>query len=163
METHKSELVQTYQHEEISTEQKGSACNSCDGREVVIGKENSSEACLNDDNVTRNGCYQADDMAKNIKEVNMDERNKNCGINNRASASLESGVQGFSDSGPVEGARKPDSQNINRPPLSRSAGKNVDEALLEVDETGCSEDEEEHYESAEEEHLTREEAEVIFG
>jgi hypothetical protein len=109
-----------------------------------------------------------DDLTEDNQEF-MNEREKgslntagnvDCHSNNTACKSLETEEQDCNSTKSVE-ETKLDGFGKNNPPLPRCGGRGVDEALLEEDEMGCSGDEEEHYESAEEEHLTPEEAEVI--
>ncbi len=157
--------------EELSPKEKENGSISCEEKDVVIGNENGAKACSSDDyvrdNFDKNGATY---LGKDNQEF-MDEGNKakgslntagnvDCNLSNTVSNSIDTEEQECNSTESIEGV-KLDGFDKNSPPLQRSGGKGVDEALLEEDEMGCSEDEEEHYESAEEEHLAPEEAEVI--
>jgi hypothetical protein len=151
--------------EGLPSKEKESETISCEEKDAATGNENGAKTCSSDDNIDRNkaSCLAKDDQ-KFIDQSNngglSTKENADCDISSSVSESVETEKQGSSDTGSVEG-EKLDELNKNSPPLARYSGRKVDEALLEEDEMGCSGDEEEHYESAEEEHLTPEEAEVI--
>ena len=142
--------------EESSSKEKESGSISYEERDDGIVSKNDEKTGLSTDNVDRNDLVKGDQNRKNRLDRQSDETNLNC---NTASVSVETEKQSHSDLGPGAIAHEFDK---NSQPLPRPGGKRVDEALLEEDEMGCSEDEEEHYQSTEEEHLTPEEAEVIL-
>ena len=152
---------------ELSSNKKENGSVSCDEKTFVLGDNVTTKSSSNKANLDK--LDDANVLLKNAEvepeflectDENMFNQNcegtKNSSVGNTVSDTKKNLS---SSTGSVKGNNCDEiGKNKRQIPMSRE--RKVNETLLEEDEMGSSGNEEEHYESAEEEHITPEEAEV---
>ncbi|XP_028413244.1 tetratricopeptide repeat protein 1-like [Dendronephthya gigantea] len=151
--------------EELSSKEKENGSISCEEKIAVVEDNIDTESCSNKMNLDR--IDDANELLKNAESEFLEctdknmfdqkcEGEKNSSIGSAVSGAVRTGEDCCSNTGSVEDNDLDKIRKNNQVSMSRD--RKVNETLLEEDEIGCSGDEQEHYESAEEEHLTPEEA-----